>query len=190
LTAAGAALVAVFSLAPEALAARWEWYYETIAPWRTESGLFHRAWAYPVAEFLKAFAYPQWLMGYGTGTASLGVQYVTSLLGVPSAGVGVESGYGTLVLELGIPGLLLWLAWTLAVVIAGWRTIRVLRGHPAFPIGFAIFWLAALLLFPSTFGTIAGYQNFIFNAYLWLLLGILFKLPEIANTRSVRTLGT
>jgi hypothetical protein len=35
------------------------------------------------------------------------------------------------------------------------------------------------LLYPMTFGGLSAYQNFIDNAYLWFLVGILFRLPEI-----------
>jgi hypothetical protein len=33
-----------------------------------------------------------------------------------------------------------------------------------------------------TFGGLSAYQNYINNAYLWLLVGILFRLPEIQAT--------
>jgi hypothetical protein len=33
-----------------------------------------------------------------------------------------------------------------------------------------------------TFGGLSAYQNFIDNAYLWFLVGILFRLPEIQAT--------
>jgi hypothetical protein len=36
-----------------------------------------------------------------------------------------------------------------------------------------------LLLYPLTFGGMVPYQNFVTNAYLWLLVGILFRLPEL-----------
>ena len=91
----------------------------------------------------------------------------------------MESGYGTLILELGIIGPLLWLLWTGALVREGWRMVRRLRGTPFFPVGFAILWFAFLLLFPFTFGGMQPYQNFVFNAYLWLLTGILFRLPSL-----------
>jgi hypothetical protein len=35
------------------------------------------------------------------------------------------------------------------------------------------------LLFAITFTGIQGYQDFIMNAYLWLLLGVLFRLPKL-----------
>src|SRR6266581_416831 len=47
-------------------------------------------------------------------------------------------------------------------------------------LAFVIFWYAGLLLFPITFTGIQAYEDFVLNAYLWLLLGILFRLPTLA----------
>jgi hypothetical protein len=96
--------------------------------------------------------------------------------------VGVESGYGTIVLEMGIVGLLLWLVMTSAALISAWRVVVQLRGSPFFPIAFGVFWYALLLLFPMTFAGMQPYEDFIMNAYLWLLLGVLFKLPVLAKS--------
>jgi hypothetical protein len=92
----------------------------------------------------------------------------------------VESGFGTLVVEMGIGGLALWLALSAGVLISAWGVVRQLKGSPWFPLGFMIFWYAFLLLLPLTFQGMQAYQDFIFNAYLWLLLGILFRLPKLA----------
>jgi hypothetical protein len=43
-----------------------------------------------------------------------------------------------------------------------------------------IFWYAFVLLFPSTFGGMQAYQDFVLNAYLWLMLGILWGLPGLS----------
>jgi hypothetical protein len=43
-----------------------------------------------------------------------------------------------------------------------------------------IFLYAFLLLLPLTFAGLQPYQDFILNAYLWLLLGVLFRLPKLA----------
>ena len=94
-------------------------------------------------------------------------------------GVGVESGFGTLVVEMGIGGLILWIVMSAAIVFAGWKVLKKLKGTAWFPLGFVIFWYAFLLFFPATFAGIQGYEDFVLNAYLWLLLGILFRLPEI-----------
>ena len=183
LTTGGLALVTALMLYPETVGARWAFYYETIAPWSPTSELAWRTWAYPVEQLLGAFTFPGWPMGYGIGTSwsSLGVQYVTGRLGLPAPDIGVESGYGTLILELGIVGPLLWLLWTVALVRNGWRTVRRLRGTPLFPLGFAILWFLVLLLFPFTFGGMQAYQNYVLNAYLWLLVGVLFRLPTMVR---------
>jgi len=59
--------------------------------------------------------------------------------------------------------------------------VRKLKGSPWFPLGFMIFWYAFLLLIPFTFQGMQAYQDFVLNAYLWLLLGILFRLPKLAE---------
>jgi hypothetical protein len=107
------------------------------------------------------------------------MQYVSRLMGVRRSEIGVESGYGDLVLELGIFGLFFWLIWTTALVTAGWKVVRTLRKTCYFPIALAILWFVFILLFLETFGGIQAFQNYINNAYLWLLLGILFRLPTL-----------
>ena len=99
----------------------------------------------------------------------------------PRPNIGVESGYGNIMLEYGLLGLFLWFLWTAALLIYAWKIVRKLRQTVYFPVAFAIFWFAFLILYPATYGTLNSYQDFIFNAYLWLLIGILFRLPKLAN---------
>jgi hypothetical protein len=87
---------------------------------------------------------------------------------------------GRLWVEMGIGGLILWLAMAATVVLSAWKVVCKLKGSPWFPIGFMIFLYSFLLLFPMTFAGMQPYQDFIMNAYLWLLLGILFRLPQLA----------
>jgi hypothetical protein len=68
-----------------------------------------------------------------------------------------------------------------AVLFSAWKVVRKLKGSPWFPLGFMIFWYAFLLLIPFTFQGMQAYQDFVLNAYLWLLLGILFRLPKLAE---------
>jgi hypothetical protein len=63
---------------------------------------------------------------------------------------------------------------------SAWRVVRQLKGTPWFPLAFMIFWYAGLLLIPITFNGIQAYEDFVLNAYFWLLLGILFRLPTLA----------
>lgn len=94
----------------------------------------------------------------------------------------MESGYGGLVLELGIGGLILWVIMTIAIVVSAFKVVLKLRGTAWFPISFIILWVTFMLLFPQTFSGMQPYQDYVLNAQLWLLLGILFRLPDVASS--------
>lgn len=174
------AMALLLFLFPEALLSRMAFYTETLSPTSSASDLQNRTWDYPIRNFLGAFGSERWPYGYGIGTTSLGTQYVARFFNAKPSPVIVESGFGTLVVEMGIGGLVLWLVMSFAIVVSAWRVVKKLRGSPWFPIAFMIFWYAGLLLIPITYAGIAAYQDFVMNAYLWLLLGILFRLPTLA----------
>jgi hypothetical protein len=174
------AVVVLISTFPEAFLNRIAVYTETLDPRSPASELLHRTRDYPLQNFFGAFTYDRWPYGYGIGTTSLGNQYVSRFFHTKPPIVGVESGFGCLVVEFGVVGLILWLVMSFAVVRSAWKVVRVLKGSPWFPLGFMIFLYSVLLLFPITFAGIQPYQDFIMNAYLWLLLGILFRLPKLA----------
>jgi O-antigen ligase len=97
---------------------------------------------------------------------------------VPPMNVGVENGYGQLVIELGIVGLLLWILLAYKITHSAWQAAKNLKGTMWFPIGFSIFWYAFLLVFPLSFYGFIAYQDFVLNAYFWLMLGMLFRVSE------------
>jgi len=78
---------------------------------------------------------------------SLGAQYIAHFLDEPDPAIGVESGYGSLIVEMGVVGLVLWFVWVSALLWSGWRIVRQLRQTVYFPIGFAIWWYAVVLLY-------------------------------------------
>jgi hypothetical protein len=168
-------LVAVF---PQEVASRLAIYTETLSPYSSSSELSSRSWSYPLSNFVAAFNYPRWPYGYGIGTASLGVQYVARIMQAEPMNLAVENGYGQLVIELGIVGLLLWILLAFAVTRSAWQAAKNLKGTVWFPIAFAIFWYVFLLVFPLSFYGFIAYQDFVMNAYLWLTLGILFRVSE------------
>jgi hypothetical protein len=168
-------LVGVF---PQEAASRLAIYIETLSPSSSASELATRSWGYPLQNFAAAFDYPRWPYGYGIGTASLGVQYVARIMHAPPMHIGVENGYGQLVIELGIAGLLLWILLAFAITLFAWRVTKNLKGTVWFPIGFAIFWYIFLMAFPLSFYGFIAYQDFVMNAYFWLTLGILFRVSE------------
>src|SRR2546427_1000023 len=170
----------LFFVFPETLLSRVAFYQETLLPSSGPGALQHRGWNYPVMNFLGAFGYERWPYGYGIGTASLGTQYVARFFGSKPPVTGVESGFGTLVVEMGIVGLLLWFVMSFAILFSAWRGVKKLRGLAWVPLAFVVLWYVGLLLVPLTFVGIQPYQDFVLNAYLWLLLGILFRLPTLA----------
>jgi len=178
-------LAAMIFIFPEEAGSRIALYAETLLPSSTAYEVSARTWDYPVANLLDAFNKPNWVFGNGTGIASLGTQYVSKLIGQRPPGIGVEEGYGCLIVEMGIVAPFLWILWTAVLVYQCWKVVTRLRGTRFFPIGFAIWWYAFLLLYPLTYGGVTAYQNYIDNAYMWLLVGVLFRLPELLTAAPV-----
>ncbi|HXU19394.1 MAG TPA: hypothetical protein VN788_02290, partial [Verrucomicrobiae bacterium] len=139
----------------------------------------NRAWDYPIANLEIAFQRPNWVMGNGIGTASLGMQYVDQVVGQARPQLWVEEGYGVLIVEMGIIAPFLWILWTAALLYYSWKIVRRLKGTRFAPLGIAILWYAFFLLYPLTYVGLSPYQNYICNAYLWLLVGMLFRLPDL-----------
>ncbi|MCU1241513.1 MAG: hypothetical protein JWO71_2239 [Candidatus Acidoferrum typicum] len=90
-------------------------------------------------------------------------------------------------MEMGILGLILWIVVSVAILLSAWKVVRGLKGSAWFPLAFMILLFAFVLLLPMTFVSMGGYQDFILNAYLWLLLGILFRLPKLAISAQAST---
>jgi hypothetical protein len=124
------------------------------------------------------------VFGHGIGTTSLGVQYVSHWLGQSRPNFGVESGFGNIVLEFGVLGLGLWCLWTAALLVYSSKVVLKLRRTAYFPLAFSILWFAFLILYPMTYGGLIGFQDYIYSAYLWLLIGILYRLPSLASAHS------
>jgi hypothetical protein len=179
--AVGVAMLLALLVFPTQVGARWAFYWQTLSPTSSQSEIGWRTWGYPIQNLMGALAEPNWLLGNGIGTASLGTQYVSAFLKERPLPIGVENGYGTLIVEMGILGPILWLLWSSALVVSAWRVVRRLKNTRFLPVGFAIVWMLFMVLFIFTFGGIASYQNYVLNAYLWLLVGVLYRLPELAT---------
>ena len=178
-------LAAILLIFPTEAGSRIAFYTETLSPNSSAYEVSNRSWSYPIANLMGAFTRPNWVLGNGIGTASLGTQYVSKALGQRAPDLWVEEGYGQLIIEMGIIAPFLWLLWTAALLYYSWGVVRRLRQTRLFPIAFAIFWYAFLLLYPFTYGGLAPYQNFVPNAFLWLLIGVLFRLPHILENPPV-----
>ena len=172
----GAAVILLLTVFPQALGSRLAIYSETLMPDSPASELVNRTETYPLKQLGFAFDHPRWPYGYGLGTCGLGVQYVVRIMHAAPMFVAVESGFGNLVVELGILGLVLWVLLSLSITISGWKVVLALRARPWFPLAFAIWLYAIILLFPMMFTGSSAYQDFVLNSNLWILLGILYRL--------------
>jgi hypothetical protein len=132
-----------------------------------------------------AFYQPHWVVGNGIGTASLGTQYVARLTGKPQPNIWVEEGYGEMIVEMGILAPFLWFLWTGAVLYFSWKVVNQLRETRYFPLAFAILWYVFVVTYPSTYQNMDVYQNYLCNAYMWLMIGILFRLPDLQFSQAV-----
>ena len=187
---AALALTVLLLLYPKEAGSRLAFYTETLSPSSSAYAGGTRSWDYPINNLRDAFTRPNWVIGNGIGTTSLGGQYVAKLLGTRRFNIGVEEGYGQMIIEMGIVAPFLWILWTAALLYYSWKVVRRLRGTRLFPIAIAIAWYAFFLLYPMTYNALSAYQNYICNAYLWLTVGILFRLPDLLANTAVPALAS
>ena len=176
----GIGIVLLLTIFPEELGSRLAIYSETLMPNSAASELVHRVQTYPLQQLGYAFDHPRWPYGYGTGTCTLGGQYVVRIMHAAPMRVGVESGFGNLIVELGIVGLVLWIVLGFSITLSVWKVAKELRGTPWFPLAFSTFLFAFVLFFPMTYTSFSAYQDFVINSNFWLLLGILYSLLEFS----------
>ena len=179
LLAGAAVLVIAVALAPERFESAYRFYVETMDPYNEYSEASKR----PQAHFRSTvFAWEEsaWL-GHGTGSGSLGLQYVAPMLPEIEAykfRTQVEGGYAVVLWEWGIVGLVLWLWWSLLLLKVMVQTVWILRGSRFFWLSATVAICVFAILFPSFFMGMQIYQNYLTQAFLWFLVGTLFRLPQ------------
>lgn len=176
----GIGLILMVEVFPTVIGGNWAFFSETLSPTGAGSQLVSRAVDYPILNLQESFQDGLWPYGHGTGMSSLGIQYVARFLDQPVPRFSVESGYGTLIVEFGILGLVLWFVWVSALLYSGWRIIKQLRQTVYFPIAFAIWWFAFIMLILMMYLGQQAYEDFVDNANLWLMIGVLYRLPKLA----------
>ncbi|HXF05761.1 MAG TPA: hypothetical protein VNM72_10150 [Blastocatellia bacterium] len=162
------------------LVAVYRFCLETLSPLARETELTWRPYVY-WQDILKAVR-QSGVVGHGTGTASLGLQYVYDLDYMYADQIypyAIEGGYASVIWEAGLLGLAVWLWWTTRLVIAGVQTTRLLRGSRFHWLGISLSIFIFCFLFPYFFLGMQVYQNYVTNAYHWFLCGLLFRLPAL-----------
>ena len=171
----GLGIIILLTMFPERFGSRLAIYSETLLPSSTASELVHRTQTYPLKQLGYAFDHPRWPYGYGIGTCTHGIQYVTRIMHAPPMNIGVESGFGNLIVEFGIVGPVLWTLLGFSIAISAWKVVIELRSTPWFPLSFVIWFYAIMLWFPMMFVG-SSYQDFVLDIFFWCLLGILYRL--------------
>ena len=177
----GLGLILMVYVFPTVIGGNWSFFSETLSVNGEGSQLVERMWNYPVQNLMGAIGEGNLATGHGTGMSSLGMQYVARFLDQPLPVFNVESGYGSILVEMGVFGVLFWFIWVSVLLWQGWKVVRKLRATVYFPLGFAIWWYAVVDLVLLMYFGIQFYQNFVNNAYLWLLTGVLYNLPKLAQ---------
>lgn len=185
---AGVGLAAVVVLAvavPDLFTSRLAWYRETLTPGSSESEWGFRKSSY-VGSTVAGIRLGG-LFGQGTGSESLGKQYLYggedySLQGQYQ----VEGGYAAVAVEWGVVGLCLWVTWTAAWLRALWCSVTRVRGTPAAGAGLVLFCWLSFFLVVWFFVGMQQFQNYLANAYFWLLSGVLLGLPAATGDEAVR----
>lgn len=157
---------------------------ETISPLARETELSWRPYVY-WQDIVKAVKESGWI-GHGTGTASLGLQYVYDLDYLYSDQLypyAIEGGYAAVIWEVGLLGLAVWLWWTGRLVLASVQTTLSLRRSRFYWMGVSLSVFFFSFLFPYFYLGVQVYQNYVINAYHWFLCGLLFRLPTLGRQR-------
>ena len=166
---------------PLVLGDHWRFLSETLSYGGEGNELQNRGVDYPMLNWELALQHPRRVEGYGTGTTSLGLQYVAKYLDQPLPGVSVENGYGNLLVEFGVLGPILWLFWVSILLWSSWKVVRQLRATVYFPLAFSIWWYAMVVCVLLVYFGLNVFQNYVNNAFLWLLIGVLYRLPKLAQ---------
>jgi hypothetical protein len=169
-------------LIPSEFGARTTYYAGTLDP-RAQTNEWSFRWHLYTEETAKGISQGG-MLGRGTGTHALGLQYLFG--GAERSVVGiydVEAGHGVIGYEWGIVGMALWLIWYL-----GWgrrvaRALREVRGSPYAPAAVTLSAWIAIFLGVQFIAGKQAFQNYVSNAYFWLLSGVLFGLVQLVRPR-------
>ena len=178
------ALVLLYAWFPDRFGSVFRFYDSTINPESQYSEVGSRSvgyWGGIVSAYDRSGA-----MGHGTGSASLGLQYLYKAVteSAYSEINHVEGGFAGVLWEWGGVGLALWLWWTCFLIIAMLRKMVILRGTPYYWLGVSILLFTVCFLFPLFYLGFQIYQNYVSQAFFYFLVGLFFRLPALAERES------
>lgn len=187
-TATVVAIGGLWLIAPRLISSRAEFYATTLDPRATTNEWAFRWEAY-TRDTLRGISIGG-LVGQGTGQESLGKQYIYGgESNTPSGLYQVEAGYGSVAVEWGVVGLMLWVGWLVTWFLRLVRSIHYSLGDRIAAFGIVVTAWIFFLMFVAFVGSFANFQNYINNVLLWFLSGMVFALP-LTTVRSAQVAST
>jgi hypothetical protein len=172
------AFVLLGVLLPERFEAAFSFYWTTIDP----RSSFTEAESRP-RSIWKDIAYAfsaSGPMGHGTGTASLGLQYVMQASPQYAGNLyHIEGGYAAVLWEWGVVGLVLWVWWSGLLMLHLLRKITSLVATQYYWFSVVTAVCLFIIIFPWFSMGMQIYQNYLTQAFFWFLVGVLFRLPDL-----------
>jgi uncharacterized membrane protein SirB2 len=169
-----AGLLLFYFVQPERVSSAIKWYEQSFGRESRE----YEGRSTEVSRDLKAAFATEPLFGHGTGMSSLGVQYVLRQGDVERQG-GVECGPAWLVWEMGIPGLIIYVWWSIALAIALALKVKTLKTQCYYWLGSSLCVFPVYVLLGWFWLGYQVYQNYTTQSLLFFLSGLVLKLPEV-----------
>lgn len=176
-------------VAPTQAANQVSFYAQSLDP-TSEKSEWDWRWAAYTEGITLGIQKSTWL-GRGAGTHSVGLQYLVggSEYSVKAVGYEVESGWGAVAIELGKIGLALWVIWSIVWSRRLMSSLRALRGRADAQAALPLVAYVLLALFVLFFTGYQSFQNYIVNANIWLMSGIVFGMGAAATRTSGAEVG-
>lgn len=171
---------------PQRFEAVYQFFVESVDPTSPYTEAFSRprgSWD----DTVKAFSVGG-LMGNGTGSASLGLLYLTPYLTedqVYRFRYQIEGGFAVVLWEWGAVGLFLWLWWSFGLMRRVYLIAKATRGTRFFWPSTTTLFCFGILLFPSFATGMSVYQNYITQSLLWFTAGMVFRFPTLIAPPSI-----
>jgi glycosyltransferase involved in cell wall biosynthesis len=166
-------VTAAAALLPHLLTSRFSWYVSTLNPFSSDN-----EWAFRWHLFssnLQRGIHEGGCCGVGTGQESLGKQYLYGgRLNSTNGLYHVEGGYAAVLAEWGVVGLLIWVVWSVSWVGRQAKIVWAQRDQPSGHAGMLLTGWVFLFLFLGFVAGFQEFQNYVANAYFWLLSGLVF----------------
>lgn len=125
----------------------------------------------------------QGLFGHGTGSVALGRQYLERRFGIRITPPESENGFADKAFAYGLIGLAIWLWLLTAMLGALWKAGKAVKDAPRYwfisiVFSYALFWFTAVQLLGSSL------QDYLFQSYFWLWVGMALRCPHWAGVKA------